>query len=463
MAKSEQSQAKSAPFALWPQFRTFLTNQAIPQKKAEWLVRWGQRFAKASKGPMRDRTANAVYGFLRQLFADKNLPDWQIMQARDALRLLYIDYFKIPGATKWQWPSDAELKSPRANGNNNPVLQAPDMQKTPANNFLDCGAPYKLTNKQQELLARLHTVARTGHYAIRTEQAYGHWALRYLYFCNALTIEPGATSVRKYLEYLAQVRQVAPKTQALALNSLVFLHHRVLGEELGNIGEFARPKQRRRLPVVLTGKETRSMLDHLTGKHLIMASIMYGSGLRLMECVRLRVKDIDFERGQIIVIAGKGDKDRATVMPGSVVESLRAQLEEVRRRWEDNCRNPTIGASMPPALERKLSSAPREWGWQYVFPARHPAIDPHSGLLRQHHIHESSPQKAIRGAAKKAGLAKRVTCHTLRHSFATHLLENGYDIRTIQELLGHKDVSTTMIYTHVAQLGALGVKSPLDK
>ena len=305
---------------------------------------------------------------------------------------------------------------------------------------------------------------RTLHYSIRTEQSYELWLVRYLRFSLARDFEPGTDAVRAYLGYLAEVKKVAASTQAQALNALVFYHGRVLGEELGDFADFAKARRPQRLPVVMSGKEATALLARMSGVHHLMASIMYGSGLRLMECVRLRVQDIDFDRQQIIVRAGKGDKDRATVLPGFIVDKLHAQLKRVKERFDDDCGNAGYGGTtMPGALARKYPQAAREWMWQYVFPSSSLVLHPESGTLRRHHLHETSIQKAVKQAARKSGLTKHVTCHTLRHSFATHLLEAGYDIRTIQELLGHKEVSTTMIYTHVMQRGAQGVRSPLDK
>jgi len=459
MSNSARSQGKNNLQDLWAEFRIFLDNQEATKTKAEWLVRWAQGFAKTSRGPLRDRKEAAVRAYLLELARRQGIADWQVLQARDALRHLYVGFLRTPGAADWQWSADLEIEE-QEDADLPPL--AGDRQAA-GTNFLDRGSRAQLPEAHQELLSRLHTVCRTAYYARRTEESYEQWALRYLHFCRAKQLSPGAASVRDYLEYLAEIRQVAAKSQAQALNALVFLHQKVLGEVLGEIGEFTRPKQRRRLPVVLSEAECRQLLERLIGPHRLMAGLMYGAGLRLMECVRLRVKDLDFGRGQLVIRSGKGDKDRVSVLPKRLHEPLQLHLDSVvRRLWLLDQENDLAGASISPALARKLPSAPKEWGWQYVFPAQQLASDPETGTPRRHHMHETSVQKAVRAAAIKCGIAKRVTCHTLRHSFATHLLEHGYDIRTIQELLGHQDVSTTMIYTHVAQRGAQGVKSPLD-
>jgi len=242
----------------------------------------------------------------------------------------------------------------------------------------------------------------------------------------------------------------------------VFLYQQVLGRELGWLDDLERAKRPARLPVVLTQAEVRSVLAHLDGRHELMAKLLYGTGLRLMECVRLRVKDADFERGEILVRDGKGGKDRVTMLPQSATEPLKNHLEKVRAIHENDLAEGFGEVYLPFALEKKYQNAAREWGWQYVFPASKRSVDPRSGKERRHHIDEKSLQRAVKSAVRASRIAKPATCHTLRHSFATHPLESGYDIRTVQELLGHQDVSTTMIYTHVLNKGGKGVRSPLD-
>jgi len=255
---------------------------------------------------------------------------------------------------------------------------------------------------------------------------------------------------------------VSASTQNQALNALCFLYQQVLEQKLGNLGEFARARRPERLPVVLSPDEARRLLEALDGSMRLIGELLYGGGLRLLEALRLRVKDVDFARLQITVRGGKGDKDRMTMLPVSVAGRLREHLAEVRRRHGTELAAGRGEVWLPEALAVKFPKAAREWAWQWVFPARQLSKDPESGRIRRHHVHENAVQKAIQAAVAKSGLAKKASCHTLRHSFATHLLENGYDIRTVQELLGHKDVSTTQIYTHVMRRPGLGVRSPLD-
>lgn len=314
------------------------------------------------------------------------------------------------------------------------------------------------------LLDQLRSVIRTRHYSLRTEEAYGQWARRFLLFCAPRRPETlGAAEVTAFLTHLAVEEQVSAATQNQALNALVFLCREVLHVDLQADGIApVRAKRPAKLPVVLTKTEVRQVMGQLSGVHRLMAQLLYGSGLRLMECLRLRVKDVDFAQTQIVVRDGKGMKDRVTMLPQAVVPTLRAHLAQVRRLHEQDLAAGFGAVYVPFALDRKYPSAPREWGWQYVFPADKYSTDPRSGAVRRHHAHESGLQRAVREAAHKAGLTKPVGCHTFRHSFATHLLEAGYDIRTVQELLGHKDVKTTMIYTHVLNRGGLAVRSPLD-
>jgi integron integrase len=273
----------------------------------------------------------------------------------------------------------------------------------------------------------------------------------------------GAPEVERFLTALAVQGQVSASTQNQALSALLFLYRQVLGVELPWLDGIERAKKPQRLPVVLTREEVTALLGEMNGTYWLMASLLYGTGMRLMECVRLRVQDVDFGHSEIMVRNGKGGKDRHTMLPRTLVEPLRAQLREAARRHE---RDKAAGFGrvwMPNALARKYPAAAVEWGWQYVFPASVRSIDPCSGEERRHHLDESSLQRAVKSARMRAGIAKPATCHTLRHSFATHLLEAGHDLRTIQELLGHKDVSTTQIYTHVLNRGGHGVPSPLDR
>ncbi len=314
------------------------------------------------------------------------------------------------------------------------------------------------------LLGRVREAIRYKHYSIRTERTYVEWVRRFVRFHGQRhPRDMGAPEVRAFLGHLASEAKVAASTHQQALSALLFLYKEVLGVELPWLTELERPKKPKRLPVVLGHGEVERLLSVLEGTHALMGQMLYGTGIRLMECVRLRVKDVDFERGEILVRDGKGGKDRVTMLPVSLVAPLRAHLLRVRQLWERDREAGRPGVYLPEALARKYPSAPSEWGWFWVFPARGLSVDPRTGIERRHHTHEQALQRAIKQALSVAGIAKPATTHTLRHSFATHLLQSGYDIRTVQELLGHSDVSTTMIYTHVLNRGGRGVVSPVDR
>ena len=313
------------------------------------------------------------------------------------------------------------------------------------------------------LLAQVHEAIGQLHYSRRTEEAYGHWIKRFIYWSgkrHPATL--GAAEVTAFLSHLALQRNVAAATQNQALAALLFLYRRVLGRELPWFDEMVHAKRPVRLPVVLSPGETEALLEQLKGVHWLMASLLYGAGLRLMECLRLRVKDVDFAYRQILVREGKGEKDRVSMLPERAVQPLHAQLGEAKRLHSIDLREGCGEVHLPYALARKYPRAGYEWGWQYVFPSRNRSVDPEDGVIRRHHLDDSVLARALKEAARDAAIAKRVSAHVLRHSFATHLLQGGYDIRTVQELLGHSDVSTTMIYTHVLIRGGRGVVSPLD-
>lgn len=317
-------------------------------------------------------------------------------------------------------------------------------------------APRLLDHVRRELCAR--------HYSPKTEKSCVAWIRRYAIFHDKRhPSEMGAEEVRAFLSWLATEKRISASTQNQALSALLFLYRDVLGGEIGWIDNIVPAKRATRFPVVLTTAEVRALLGKLTGTSWLMASLMYGEGLRLMECCRLRVKDLDFERNELVVRDGKGQKDRVTMLPGALNETLRAHVATVKQHHQRDLQDGLGAVALPGALERKCPAAAREWGWQWVFPASRFYTDRETGELKRHHRHESVLQRDVKSAARSAGIAKPASCHTLRHSFATHLLESGTDIRSIQELLGHRDVTTTMIYTHVLNKGGLGVKSPLDR
>ena len=320
------------------------------------------------------------------------------------------------------------------------------------------------TTGAPKLLDRVRQTIRAKHYSRRTESAYVDWIRRYVLFHRKRhPSEMGAQEIAGFLTWLATNRRVSASTQNQSLSALLFLYRHVLHIEIGPIENVPRARMPVRVPVVLSRDEVARIMKHLDGVMWIMVALLYGAGLRLQECLELRVKDIDRERRQIVIRRGKGQKDRPTVLPTAVVEPLARHLESVKRQHEADLARGLGRVVLPFALDRKYPNAPTEWAWQFVFPASRVCTDPRWGPPTRFHLHESVVQKAVAHAARQAAITKRVGPHTFRHSFATHLLEDGYDIGTVQELLGHADVSTTMVYTHVLNRGPLGVRSPVDR
>ncbi len=338
---------------------------------------------------------------------------------------------------------------PRSSGSSEPSATAPV--------GVAGSQPPRLLDRVRERLRRLGR-------AKRTEEAYVGWIRRFILANGRRHPDAmGAQEVETFLTGLAARDNVAASTQNQALAALLFLYREVLGRELPWMDDIERAKRPRRLPTVLSEDEVAALLRQMEGRHWLMCALLYGTGMRLMECVRLRVKDVDFGRNEIVVREGKGGKDRRTILPQSLGEALRAQVDEVRRIHGRDLEAGYGEVWLPHALARKYPAAAREIGWQYLFPAPRRSVDPRGGAVRRHHVDEKGLQRAVKVACRQAGLEKPASCHTLRHSFATHLLEAGHDIRTVQELLGHKDVATTQIYTHVLGRGASAVRSPLDR
>ena len=314
------------------------------------------------------------------------------------------------------------------------------------------------------LLDQVRTAIRVRHYSTSTEKTYCYWIRFFIRFHNMRhPRDMGGDEINAFLNFLAIERSVSPATQSQALNAIVFLYSKVLEIDLGHFDNFARAKPRQRLPVVFTHEEALQVLSHLEGKYWLMASLLYGCGLRISECLRLRVKDIEFSRRSIYVRDGKGGKDWVTVLPDSLVEPLTLQLDHVKNVHNFDLKEGFGYVYLPYAIARKYPSAGRSFAWQYVFPASRRSVDSRSGVVRRHHLDRTTIQKVVRGAIRRAGLNKPASCHTFRHSFATRLLERGSDLRTIQELLGHADVRTTEIYTHVLKINRVGVRSPVDE
>jgi integron integrase len=319
----------------------------------------------------------------------------------------------------------------------------------------DAQAP-RLLDQVRDAIARKH-------YSRRTEQAYVHWIKRFIFFSDKRhPRDMGAPEVTSFLSHLARDRDVAAATQNQALAAILFLYNEVLDQQLPWLNEIDRAVRPARLPTVLSVAEVGRLLAHMEGTKWLMASLLYGAGLRLRECLKLRVKDVDFDYRQICVRDGKGGKDRVTMLPGSVIEPLKNHLVRVRALHERDLASGHGDVELPDALHRKYPKAPYEWGWKFIFPSHKLSTDPATGVIRRHHVFENFLARGVKEATRAARIAKHVSCHTLRHSFATHLLERGQDIRTVQELLGHASVETTMIYTHVMNKGGRGVASPLD-
>lgn len=356
----------------------------------------------------------------------------------------------VPGR---RWDSERKLWSVPAEAGMEERLRA----------LLSAALPMAPVPADGDALTRAREAIRARHLARRTEKAYLGWIRRYLRAAEGDVESHGEREVGRFLTELAVKSAVSASTQNQALNALLFFFEHALGRKLGMFEGVVRAQRPERLPVVLSRDEVRVILSLMNGTARLMATLLYGCGLRLMECCRLRVKDLDWSQGQIVVRAGKGDKDRITAFPSSLRESLEHHLQAVRRLHDEDLSRGLGRVELPHALARKYPSADREWGWQWVFPATSHYTDRESGVQRRHHLHESVLQRAFREARMKAGVHKPAGCHALRHSFATHLLEDGYDIRTVQELLGHSDVSTTMIYTHVLSRGGRGILSPADR
>lgn len=318
-------------------------------------------------------------------------------------------------------------------------------------------------DKKPKLLDQLREAMQSRHYSRRTETTYVHWVKRFIYFHHVRhPKEMAEPEINAFLTNLAVKEHVSASTQNQALCAILFLYRYVLEKKIGDLGDVIRARKPVRLPVVMTSVEVKAILGNLSGDKWIIACLMYGAGLRLMECLRLRVQDVDFELNQIIVRDGKGNKDRVTMFPASVKKPLAEHLSNIKKTHEADIANGFGRVLMPDALARKYPNASKEWRWQWLFPQGNLWHNKETGERGRHHIDESIIQKAVKEAVAKSGLVKRATCHTFRHSFATHLLEDGYDIRTVQELLGHKDLKTTMIYTHVLNKGPAAVRSPAD-
>ncbi len=406
-------------------FKSYLLAMHIAGPKAvDFYLHWVTRFYRfLNKQPGDTVTQQEMESYLKHL--SKSRESWQVDQAAKAISLYQF------------------FNNRKEVGNGCKTIDNRDQWKIAADD--------------------MHKMLRLMHRSYHTERAYLSWLRRFYRFAGG---RPPATleseDVKDFLTYLAVEQNVSASSQNQAFNAILFLFRHVLDKDIEHIGEAVRAKRKQRLPVVLTRAEVDRLFAQMRGLNLLMARTIYGCGLRLAECVKLRIKDIDIDRKAVTVRSGKGDKDRETVLPTSLTPTLEAHLEEVRRLYDDDRRRGANGVMTPGALEKKYPNAGKEWPWFWVFPSRRESREPRSGILRRHHIYPGNLQRAIKAAGNRAGIPKRITVHTLRHSFATHLLEAGYDIRTIQDLLGHSDLRTTMIYTHVISKNRHGVVSPLD-
>lgn len=442
----------------WDRYVSVLERNRIPVNQRRWYVLRAEAFVDAVRPTrMGEVSAEQITTFFPRYARDQRLNEWRYRQTVDAVQLLLVDLAESRAAREIDWDFWKEA------GKSLDSLHPTIAKGLTPDEAVEAQPRYARATEQYPLLKSLARTLRARRYSIRTEQSYVDWAHRFLLVtASKAEADLAEGDVERFLAHLATERSVSASTQNQALNALVFLFREVLERPLGEM-RFGRARRPPRVPVVLTRDEVRALLAQLVGTTALMARLMYGTGMRLMECMRLRVGDVDFGNRLVVVRDGKGGKDRVVPLPERLETPLQGHLEGVRRLHEEDVRAGVGDVQLPDALARKAPNAPREWIWQFVFPSANLSKDPKTGLTRRHHLHESTLQRAVKQAAERAGIPKRVNSHCLRHSFATHLLEAGYDIRTVQALLGHADVSTTMIYTHVLNRpGVVPVRSPVD-
>lgn len=442
-----------------------LDKQSIPEKQRRWYVKRIEEFIKAHSGQkIKSLSPESIHQYLNVLSRQKRLSGWQFAQCIDAIRILYCFLLSTPTARKVDWDYWMDQAHQLEIDHPTTARQLSPEEMSYIKERRGEGPLQEIRKNHHNLLVRYTTEIRRRGYAYRTEQSYEQWICRFILFCrNQPPERSGAHEVRSFLEYLAIRRKVSASTQNQALNALVFLYDQVLGNKLGELEAFARAKRPRNLPVVLSQNEILQLLEVMQETPRLIASLLYGTGMRLLEGLRLRVQDLDFDYHRIHIHQAKGKKDRYVPLPESLKSDLYRQIETVKELHLEDLAKDHGEVLLPDALQRKYPNAGRELKWQFLFPATRLSLDPYGGTIRRHHLHESVLQKAVKRATSACGINKRVGCHTLRHSFATHLLENGSDIRTVQDLLGHANVSTTMIYTHIAEIGGAGAQSPLDR
>ena len=465
--RSPAEPATSYPHEFWENYTLFLVKQGISQKYVTWYVlRTKQYIAYFPDQHIRTHSAQQVEQYLNKVGHEVHMKAWQFGQVVDAIRILFCLALKKGWANDFDWEywsaSAKKLEADHATvarDYTNAFDGLEDLEMLEGEERCS----NELYQRYQPAIAEVVKVVRLKNYAMRTEKTYRGWISRFFYFHKPNDVHDLAgKEVKQYLEYLVLKRNVSVSTQKQALNALAFLFNQVWKKPLDDLGDFIGSKRPRKLPVVLSRDEVRRIFQHLQGTHHLMTGLLYGGGLRLMECVTLRILDVDFDYNQLLIRNAKGFKDRIVPLPERFKEALKQQIAFVERQHQMDLKNGFGEVYLPDALGRKYQNAAKELRWQYVFPSSGVAADPRSGVVRRHHVHETSLQKIIRRAVKQAGITKHATSHTFRHSFATHLLESGYDIRTVQELLGHSDVSTTMIYTHVLNTPGISVRSPAD-
>lgn len=461
-----RSVAPFNPNPRWPAgYFEVLEEVQVPESARPFYAGWVRQFLNQELGCKRRRELGQeeVDHFLSVLRGDPGMQDWQVDQAEEALTLYYEQFRGIRLNPAVVRESKPESNQPAPEPDAQPAVPAP-REAAPVNK-VPAPVPPKRKRKLDwdALESEVRRVLRVHHYAYRTEKNYMGWIRQFVrYHHNRKPSQMGAAEIHQFLGHLALNQNVAPSTQNQALCAIVFLYTHVIQKEVGDFSDFPRARKRQRLPVVLSRDEVQALFCHLHDTTGLVSRLMYGTGMRVSEAVRLRIKDVSFDRKEITVREAKGDKDRRVPLPQSLVPELRQHIEGRFRLFEQDKEEDMHEVELPGALARKYPNAPYEWIWQYVFPAADYSTDPRSGAYRRHHLDTQQIQRAVRRAARKAKIANRVTPHTLRHCFATHLLEAGQDIRTVQELLGHADVQTTMIYTHVLNKGGQGVTSPLD-
>jgi len=432
-----------------------------------WYVKHIEFYIRAHESRLKTHTAKDVDKYLLVKGRNVQLKDWQFCQIVDALRILFLDVLALPWAADYPWDDRkaqaSSLPSSHATIARQPLPVSSYSEKDISNPAYKTSLP-SIQSKFSSVFKSLVCQIRLRNYSIRTEKSYVDWLSRFILFSRDQHPETlDAKDIADFLTYLAVTRMVASSTQKQALNAIVFYYKYVLDKTFDDIGDFVSSKKPKRLPVVLSAEEIEKLLRQINDPVFnLMASLLYGCGMRLMECVRLRLFDIDFDYQQIWIRNAKGNKDRVAPLPQRLVEPIKKQLEYVKQTHDSDIVEGLGEVYIPPALGKKYPNAAREIAWQFCFPSRRISLDPRTNKARRHHIHENGLQRKIKQAAREAGILKKVNCHALRHSFATHLLESGYDIRTVQELLGHADVSTTMIYTHVLNKPGISVNSPLD-